>query len=119
MQRVMQTLLVCIFSITCLSACSPLARGKNDFQLQKYSQAFADLLPIARQGDAEAQYAVGYMYYTGKGTTKDFDLALYWFERSAKQQNEKAVKALKMIDEAKESEPFAAPPALGLGFTNK
>ena len=114
MSRVVQLLLVTVLSVVYLSGCSPLARGKNDFQLQHYQKAFTELLPVAREGNPEAQYAVGYLYYTGQGTNQDLDLAMYWFELAAKQHQSQAVKALSLIQAAKASELFPAPPGVGL-----
>ena len=37
----------------------------------------------ARQGDAEAQFRCGWMYYYGEDTAADKKQALYWFEKSA------------------------------------
>lgn len=34
--------------------------------------------PLAEQGDAEAQYVLGYMYRTGEGVPKDYVKAYMW-----------------------------------------
>ena len=34
---------------------------------------------MAEQGDAEAQYALGYMYRNGEGVPKDYVKAYMWF----------------------------------------
>jgi len=47
---------------------------------------FKDLFNKASQGDAEAQYKLGTNYYNGGNITeKDFEKAVYWFERAADQ----------------------------------
>lgn len=64
---------------------------------QMYKQAINALTLLANYGRADAQYALGYMYYQGLGTQKNAALARGWFERSAKQGYPKAIKALRMI----------------------
>jgi TPR repeat protein len=44
-----------------------------------------DLIEQAKAGDAKAQYTLGYDYYQGKGTTKDFAQAAVWWRKSADQ----------------------------------
>lgn len=109
--------LMLLVSTLLLQACStatpsPLSKGAAEFDQQEYQAAFTDLLPLAQKGDAQAQYAVGYLYYNGLGVSRDFKLAQSWFQKAAAQGNAKAKKALSMIEEAKASETFQAPPAL-------
>lgn len=44
----------------------------------------------AEQGNAEAQYFLGLMYYRGQGISQDFTKAAYWYRKAAKQGNAKA-----------------------------
>ena len=39
----------------------------------------------AQQGDADAQFLLGSMYYDGQGVPRDYKKAVYWYEKSAKQ----------------------------------
>ncbi|MFZ1086179.1 MAG: tetratricopeptide repeat protein [Terracidiphilus sp.] len=41
----------------------------------------------AEQGDAQAQYKLGYMYSHGQGLPQDYAEAFYWFSKSADQGN--------------------------------
>jgi TPR repeat protein len=43
--------------------------------------------PLAEQGNASAQFNIGLMYKLGKGTSKDIDEAVKWFDRAARQGN--------------------------------
>ncbi len=43
--------------------------------------------PLAEQGDAEAQYMLGLIYFNGRFVTKDNDVAAHWLELSAAQGN--------------------------------
>ena len=44
----------------------------------------------AKQGDAEAQYNLGYMYENGKGVEGDYVIAAEWYEKAAAQGHAKA-----------------------------
>lgn len=48
---------------------------------------FKQMLPLAQQGDAEAQYHVGMFYNNGIGTSKNTKLAFEWFQKSASGNN--------------------------------
>lgn len=81
-----------------LSACTPssfyMRKGEQYFHHQQYKKAMRSLYFAAVDGDPEAQYAVGYMYYYGKGVIENHDLAHYWFEKSAENGNKEAKIAL-------------------------
>ena len=51
----------------------------------------ADLQNRAVQGDADAQYNLGYMYYNSEGVPEDYVLAYMWFNLAAAQGAEDAV----------------------------
>ena len=73
--------------------------GKQNFEQQDFSKAFAELKPAAKTGNADAQYAIGYMYFYGKGVVESRDLAIYWMQKAASQHQPLAMKALSMIEE--------------------
>jgi uncharacterized protein len=56
---------------------------KNDFKT-----ALAELLPLAQQGDAQAQFLMGMLYDAGKGVTPDPSLAASWYKKAAVQNHE-------------------------------
>lgn len=99
--------LISLLSLTgCLSAMPPAGQqaadfdmGRQDFLSGDYYQAFRHLEPSARGGVAEAQYAVGYMYYYGLGTTQDRGQALQWMQAAASQGHPQAREALVEIRE--------------------
>jgi TPR repeat protein len=80
------------------SVASELQQGKRNFNAGYYKKAMHELLPLACDGNAEAQYAVGYMYYYGLGVAQDTDVGHFWIKRSANQHYKPAVKALQMIE---------------------
>ncbi len=105
-------LILCLIAMTFLTACattkpSPaqrveLQRIKKNFETGYYKSAMRDALPLAADGIAEAQYAVGYMYYYGYGVTQDVDVGYFWIKRAARQGFVPAVKAVRMITSKKE-----------------
>ncbi len=80
-----------------ITTMSELENGKRLFKEGFYKKAMEQLLPLAAEGNMEAQYAVGYMYYYGFGTSQDTSSGKFWIQRSADQQFEPAVKALNII----------------------
>ena len=100
MKRVFMTLL-CILTLSLtLSACISslnLKEGICSFKEQNYRQAFIRLLPEAKKGNPEAQYAIGYMYYYGQGVTEDREKALEWIRLAAASNQSDAVIALRAI----------------------
>jgi TPR repeat protein len=98
----MKTILI-ILVMGLLQACGSarmgeqLQQGKAQFSAGDYKQAFHQLLPLASEGNADAQYAVGYMYYYGYGVTQDNESGLFWMNEAAAQHHVAAIKALEMI----------------------
>ena len=76
---------------------SHLEYGKRLFEEGFYKRAMQELLPVAADGSAEAQYAVGYMYYYGFGVTQDTNVGYFWIQRAACQHYVPAIIALKSI----------------------
>lgn len=74
---------------------SELQQGEHYFNTGFYKHALRTLLPLACDGVAQAQYAVGYMYYYGYGVTQDTDVGRIWIERAAIQNYQPAKIALK------------------------
>ena len=75
-----------------LFSCSeekPKPEPKDDFQnaqdavdaykRKDYGTAYKLIVPLAEQGDAEAQYIMGLMYDKGKGVPQDYVLAHMWW----------------------------------------
>lgn len=76
---------------------SELENGKRLFKDGFYKRSMEQLLPLAAEGNMEAQYAVGYMYYYGFGAAQDSASGAFWIQRAADQHFEPAVKALAII----------------------
>ncbi len=51
-----------------------------------YKQAFHLLQPLAQQGDADAQFNLGVMYYNGKGVAQNYQQAFRLWQPLAQQK---------------------------------
>ncbi len=50
-----------------------------------YATAFKISLPLAEQGDADAQNKLGFMYDDGLGVPQDYAEAMKWYRNAAEQ----------------------------------
>ena len=55
--------------------------------LPAYAQVPPDLLKKAEEGDAEAQYTLGDMYYDGRYVPQDYVKATEWYRKAAEQKD--------------------------------
>ncbi len=86
-----------LLSCANLHSSQDLSKGKYYFKQGEYKKAFHRLLPQAVNGQREAQYAVGYMYYYGYGVSRDAESGIFWMEKSADQHYPPAIRALQLI----------------------
>lgn len=93
-----------------LSACSQnpqrMRMAELDFAREHYRLSFNHAEMPARAGNPDAQYALGYMYYYGKGVIENRKLARYWFHLAANQGHPDAQRALKLIDSNHKNYPW-------------
>ena len=54
------------------------------------TSSFSETERMAKQGDAGAQYKLGFMYDYGQGVRQDYAQAIYWYRKAAELGNEKA-----------------------------
>lgn len=73
--------------------------------LERYACSLERLTAAARNGDPDAQYGLGYMYYYGIGTMRDETTARSWIRRAAAQGQPLAVKAYSMMTGQQYSPP--------------
>jgi hypothetical protein len=55
------------------------------YEREDYQTAYRLLKPLAESGRADAQFAIGNMYYRGKGVSQDYTEAMRWFRKAAEQ----------------------------------
>ncbi|MEH6631332.1 MAG: tetratricopeptide repeat protein [Halopseudomonas aestusnigri] len=84
MRKLLTTLLLTfIFISPALS--DTLKDAKQAVKRHDYETAFTLYKPLAEQGEAEAQYALGEMYSKGLGAEQDVKTATKWYEMAAEQ----------------------------------
>lgn len=71
--------------------------GLGAAQNGDYETALRELRPLAEQGDAIAQHALGLMYEAGLGVIENDIAAAHWITLSAKQGNAEAQTALGLM----------------------
>ena len=71
------------------AAIEPVA-GTAAFAQRDWPKAYTELMPSAEQGNAEAQFRIGFMYLYGLGVPADHDEADTWIRRAAEQGHAEA-----------------------------
>jgi len=80
-------------------AAQNLAAGRDAYEAGAYATALKNLQPLAEQGDALAQAALGVMYKTGRGVPQDYAEAVRWYQLAADQGHAEAQYSLGLIYE--------------------
>ncbi|SUZ82048.1 uncharacterized protein METZ01_LOCUS34902, partial [marine metagenome] len=52
---------------------------------EDYRTSFEIFQPLAEQGNAKAQFHLGFLYRIGQGVNQDFQKAYHWYSLSAEQ----------------------------------
>ena len=55
----------------------------STYQSGNYEAAFKEMLPLAEQGNIDAQWYIGLMYDDGKGVPEDDKIAVKWYTKVA------------------------------------
>ena len=79
---------VALFMIVALArvaGAGPLEDARMAHQREDYATEFRLLRPLAEQGNAEAQEALGSMYTGGRGVPQNYVEAVKWFRSAAEQ----------------------------------
>jgi TPR repeat protein len=72
------------------AAAASFTRGLDAFDRGKYKEALHEFAPLAKQGNARAEYRLGIMYAMGLGVARDYAKAVEWLKKSAEQSNASA-----------------------------
>ncbi len=75
---------------TKLLATALLALGLNQAVWADDVSDFRETLQLAEQGNADAQFNLGLMYYDGQGVRQDYAEAVKWYRQAAEQGYVKA-----------------------------
>jgi uncharacterized protein len=60
-------------------------KGMRHYAPDDVATAIRDLKPLADEGDLEAQFKLGSLYYQGRGVPQDYSEAVKWLRKSAEQ----------------------------------
>lgn len=86
----------------------------------KSSLTFEQIKMAAESGDSDAQYALGYMSYYGKGgAPKDLALAKKWIGKAADQHQPQAMRALALINKGNKKGATQDPSQVVASSTNQ
>ena len=91
MRDVIRLAVVAVLLITAgMAIGADLQKGLVAYDNGDYETALAECLPLAEEGDAEAQFCVGQMYANGFGVMMDDAAALKWYGLAATAGHSKA-----------------------------
>lgn len=70
-----------------LAGCAPASyqKGMKHYHPNDAGAAVRELKPLAEQGNAEAQFNLGSLYYQGRGVPQDYAEAARWMRKAAEQ----------------------------------
>ena len=71
------------FTLSLLLASGVAVAANSTSQSENYEAAFKKMLPLAEQGNIDAQKLMGLMYDIGRGVPEDAKLAVKWFTKAA------------------------------------
>ncbi|MCK5231404.1 MAG: sel1 repeat family protein, partial [Desulfobulbaceae bacterium] len=65
------------------------------FSVEAYcGQQLDELIAQAEKGSSEAQVKLGHAYFEGKGISRDYKKAIFWYQKAADQGDAKGQRAL-------------------------
>ena len=73
----------CLLVVCSIVSCAPSSEDGG-------SRLFQEQFKAAEQGQAEAQYTLGFMYAKGEGVPQDYAEAMKWFRKAAEQGHAEA-----------------------------
>jgi uncharacterized protein len=76
---------IAVFLMVASPAWGDYEDGENAYDLGDYATAYREWLPLAQQGNAEAQGKVGGLYEHGRGVARNDREAVKWYRRAADQ----------------------------------
>lgn len=82
--------LALVLSFSPTAGAQDLDKGLEAFKRADYATALREFRPLAKQGNAGAQFNIGFMYWTGEGVPQDQAEAEKWYRNAADQGYAKA-----------------------------
>lgn len=78
-------ILVLLLLLATPAAAQDFEKGVEAYKCGAHKEALREWRPLAEQGDALAQQALGVLYYKGQGVPQNYAKAEKWFRKSAEQ----------------------------------
>jgi TPR repeat protein len=72
--------------------------GVDYYDNSKFEEAYNALIEYAKNGNDEAQYIIGLLYYHGNYVDKNLEEAIVWFKQAARRRNLEAMSLLMECD---------------------
>ena len=85
----MKVIIALILIISSVYA-SEIQKAREAYAKGDFEKAFGIAKLLAAQGNIDAKYELGGMYYKGQGTSKNMKKAIFWWEQSGEQGHVKA-----------------------------
>ena len=99
MKKPILTFLIVLFTLTSNVVWSAnYNQGLTAYNNGDYATALLEWKPLAEQGNADAQYNLGVMYYKGQGVIQDNVYAHMWFNIAASAREKYATKDRDVIE---------------------
>ena len=86
-----------LLSVAGLAEAASFRQGASAFNRQDYVSASRIFIPLAEQGDPEAQSYLGFMFETGRGVPQNYTEAAMWYRRAAEQGDSLAQYSLGLL----------------------
>ncbi len=90
----------CLLCLPTIALSGALEDGSAALDRKDYEEAHGLLLPVAKEGDAFAQYNLGVMYAQGLGVNKNEEEAVGWYQKAAAQGYPEAQSNLALMYES-------------------
>ncbi|MEL0108339.1 MAG: tetratricopeptide repeat protein [Rhodospirillaceae bacterium] len=84
------TLVFIVLLLAASVAAADFEKGVAAYDRGDYATALREWRPLAKQGDAIAQFNLGTLYNKGRGVPQDFKKAVKWYRKAAEQGDAKA-----------------------------
>jgi len=81
-----------------MEANETLQRGIHAFMGFRFDEAVKLLLPLAEQGEVEAQKLMARLYFSGNGVEKSHEKYHYWLTQAAEQGDRQSKAKLKRLN---------------------
>lgn len=79
------TTVLAVLAQATVATADPLGAAYSAYDRGEYGQAAKLLVPLANQGNVDAQMHLGVMYAEGQGVLQDYAQSFLWFRRAADQ----------------------------------